>query len=39
MENYNSTTEILKITLVVATIGGIWVKTTKTEGKLGAKFA
>ena len=39
MENYNSTTEILKITLVVESIGGIGVKTTKKEGKLGAKFA
>ena len=31
-------TEILKITLVVENIGGLGVKTTKREGKLGAKF-
>ena len=33
-----STTEILKNTLVVENIGGLGVKTTRKEGRLGAKF-
>ena len=35
MENYKSTTEILRINLVVESGGGVGVKITKKAGKLG----
>ena len=38
MENYKSKIEILKINLVVENGGGLGFKTTKKEGKHGAKF-
>ena len=38
MENYKAKGEIMKINLVVENGGGLGVKTTKKEGKLGAKF-
>ena len=39
IKNYNSTTEILKITLVIENTGGFGVNTGEKQGKLGAKFA
>ena len=39
MERYNVTREILKINLDVENVDGLGVKTTKKEGKQGAKFA
>ena len=39
MENYKANAEIMKNYLVVENVGGLGVKTTKKEGKQGAKFA
>ena len=38
MVRYNMTREVSKINLDVANVDGLGVKTTKKQGKLGAKF-
>ena len=39
VEKYKGTTETLKIYLHVENVGSLGVKTTKREGRQGAKFA